>query len=332
MNLSILDQSPITKGKTANDAFKASLELAQVGEQLGYKRYWVTEHHDLAGLASTAPEVLLSFIGAKTETIRLGAGAVLLPHYRPYKIAEVYNTLAVLFPERIDLGIGRAPGGSAEATMALSTNYLEQVRRLPESLEELLHFLNNNFPKDHMFSKVTAAPVPLVSPDPWILGTSEKSAILAAKHGLSYAYGHFMSDKDGLPIIKRYMDSFQPPVKLSSPKVILTVSVICAETSERAEELALSSFVAKIQSEKGEKIPSLPSVEEAKHYPFTSEDDLTIQNERQKMVIGNPKEVKQQLFNLQRDYHADEIMINTITPEYEDRLNSYSLIAESSLN
>lgn len=145
MRLSILDQSPISAGKTAKEALAASVALAQTAEKLGYTRYWIAEHHDMDGLACPSPDVMLGVIGAQTEKIIIGAGAVLLPHYKPFRVAEKYNLLATLFPGRIDLGIGRAPGGSAEATMALSDNFLEEVRKMPSTLDQLLNFLYGTF-------------------------------------------------------------------------------------------------------------------------------------------------------------------------------------------
>jgi luciferase family oxidoreductase group 1 len=331
MKISILDQSPISSGKTAQDALQESMRLAQIGEKLGYTRYWIAEHHDYPGLACSAPEVMLGYIGANTKKIRIGSGAVLLPHYKPYKIAETYHMLATLFPDRIDLGIGRAPGGSAEATMALSDNFLEQVRNMPEKIIDLLHFLQNDFPSDHMFSKISASPLPAISPEPWILGTSEKSAILAAENGTAYAFGHFMSDKEGSDIMKTYLERFKAKGRLQRPKSIVAVSAICSETTERAEELALSGYLWHVQSAKGEGKKGIPSIEEAKQYSYSSDEKEMIKAMRNKMVIGNPREVKQQLLELQTLYQADEIMIVTITHSYEDRAQSYKLIAHEVL-
>jgi luciferase family oxidoreductase group 1 len=327
MKLSILDQSPLSSGKTAGQALQASMKLAQSGEKLGYTRYWIAEHHDFSGLSCSAPEVMLGYIGANTEKIRIGSGAVLLPHYKPYKVAEVYNLLATLFPGRIDLGIGRAPGGSAEVTMALSDNFLQQVWKMPESFKELLHFINDDFPSEHMYSKISAAPLPSISPQPWILGTSAKSAKLAAENGTAYAFGHFMSDKAGPDTMKSYIENFKPNAKLQKSESIIAVSVICSETTERAEQLALSGFLWKLQLAKGEGANGVPSIEEAKQYSYTSDEKEMIKDMRVKMVIGNPQEVKQQLTDLQTIYQADELMIVTITHSYEDRITSYKLLA-----
>ncbi|MBT2689531.1 LLM class flavin-dependent oxidoreductase [Bacillus sp. ISL-47] len=330
MKLSILDQAPISSGYSPRDALEASARLAQAGERLGYTRYWIAEHHDLSGLACSAPEIMLSYIGSKTEKIRIGAGAILLPHYKPYKIAELFNMLATLFPNRIDLGIGRAPGGSAEATMALSDNFLEGVRKMPETVKELLHFLNKDFPKNHMFSRISASPVPKIRPEPWILGTSCKSAVMAAENGAAYAFGQFMSEKDGEEIIREYRENFKARGSLQKPKVILTVSAICAETAEEAKELALSSMLWRLKTDKGEGNQGIPSIEEAKSYflnvnqdPFTKKSSL---------IIGNPTEVAQELRDMQDRYQADEIMIVTIVHRYEARLRSYELIAKEVLS
>ena len=327
MRLSILDQAPISSNQTAHEALNESMKLAQAAETFGYTRYWIAEHHDLVGLACSAPEVMLTYIGANTSKIRIGSGAVLLPHYKPYKVAEVYNMLATLFPGRIDLGIGRAPGGSAEATNALSDNFLQQIWNMPASVETLLYFLENNFPSDHEFAKVSASPIPEFSPVPWLLGTSKKSALLAAENGLPYAFGQFMSEKDGTEIIEQYLQTFKPRKQNHGPEVILAVSAICADTDERAEEVALSTLVWALQRRKGEG-GGVPSIEEARQFPLTDLEKESLENMKQKMIIGNPQKVYNKLKDLQDKYNANEIMIVTITHSPDDRIRSYQLISE----
>lgn len=331
LRLSILDQSPVSAGQTAQQALENSLSLAQAGEKLGYTRYWIAEHHDFPGLTCPAPEVMLGYIGGQTETIRLGSGAVLLPHYKPYKVAETYNLLATLFPGRMDIGIGRAPGGSAEATMALSDNYLEHVRKMPESVETLLHFFKNDFPPDEMFSKISPSPVPAVLPEPWILGTSKKSAILAAKHGLSYAFGEFMSDQDAVHIIDQYRSGFTSNHWSPGPNTIVAVSTLCAETKEEADDLALPNQIWKIQLAKGEGRNGVPSLEEAKQYPLTPEEHEWLDSMKKRSITGSPAEVKSRLLELNLRYEADEMMIVTITHDIKDRIRSYELIAAECL-
>ncbi|MEK3766092.1 LLM class flavin-dependent oxidoreductase [Solibacillus sp. FSL K6-4121] len=328
MRLSILDQSPISSNQTPRDALNWSMKLAQAGEAFGYTRYWIAEHHDLSGLACPAPEVMLSYIGAHTNRIRLGSGAVLLPHYRPYKVAETFNMLATLFPNRIDLGIGRAPGGSSEAMTALSGNFIKNVGNFPTLVRDLLHFINDDFPTDNEYSKLSASPIPENPPEIWLLGTGEKSAILAAEHGLPYTFGHFMSNYDGAPIVKKYIDTFRPSKEGETPQVIVTVNVICGETTEKAEEVAASYLIWSLQMDKGKAHQGVPSISEAKQYTLNEQEKETLKKMRQNMIIGNPHEVKQKLFELKAKYEADEMMINTITYLPEDRIRSYELIAK----
>lgn len=327
MKLSMLDQAPISKGKTAADALHASIELAKQGDQLGYERYWIAEHHDMEGLACSNPAVMLGVIGQQTNRIRLGAGAVLLPYYKPFAVAETYNLLATLYPNRIDLGIGRAPGGSAEASMALSDNFLEGVKGMPESLDHLKAFFDQSFPSKHLFSNVDPSPVPITSPVPWLLGTSERSAVLAAEKGLPYTFGHFMSEADGPTIVSKYRQ-LAGAESVKQPGPIVAITVICAKTTEEAEELALSSLLWKVQQNKGEN-QGVPSIEEAKKYAYKTEDLALIKKMKHSMVIGNPREVVKQIKSLQACYQVDEFMLVTITHDYESRLRSYQLVAEA---
>ncbi|OAK71000.1 LLM class flavin-dependent oxidoreductase [Lederbergia galactosidilytica] len=330
MRISILDQSPISSNQSAQDALYESMNLAQAGEKFGYTRYWIAEHHDLPGLACPAPEIMLGFIGAHTSKIRIGSGATLLPHYKPYKVAETFNLLATLFPNRIDIGIGRAPGGSAEATNALSDNFLQQVYKMPDLLDDLLHFLHHDFPENHEFAKVTASPVPPVPPETWLLGTSRKSAALAAKNGLAYAFGQFMSEENGAEIIQQYMDAFESKKTGQLPQALLTVSTVCAETSEKAEEVALSWLIWQLQAEKGKR-QLVPSIEEAKKYELTDQEKEKLHILKQNMIIGNPQEVGAALHRLRTKYETEELMILTITHSPQERINSYRLIAEEVL-
>ncbi|MFC4023771.1 LLM class flavin-dependent oxidoreductase [Oceanobacillus longus] len=323
MKLSILDQAPVTKGSSTREALEATIELAQFADELGYTRYWVAEHHDLDGLSSPAPDILLGIIGSKTDKIRLGSGAVLLPNYKPYNIAERYNVLATLFPGRIDIGLGRAPGGSAEASIALAGNFLEKVRKMPELIDELRHFLQHDFPENHMFSKVTATPIPESAPVPWLLGTSGKSAKLAAGKGMPYVYGHFMSHENGAEIMKSYYDHHS-----TNPEAFVAVSVICAETNEEARKLAKSNILLRVLQSKGEGKNGVPSVKEATEYPYSVDDLQMIQNMNDNQIIGDPATVRNKLEELQQEYGTDEFMIVTITHSYEARRKSFQLLAD----
>lgn len=313
MKLSILDQAPILEKSSPRKALEGSLKLAKLGEKLGYTRYWIAEHHDINGLACSAPEVMLAYIGAQTNSIRIGSGAVLLPHYKPLRVAESFNMLATLFPDRVDLGIGRAPGGSAEVTTALNDNFLQQVYQMPNLVKELLHFLRNDFPSEHKYAKVTATPQPLISPTPWLLGTSKKSAILAAENGLPYAFGEFMSEEDGSKIIDSYTKSFQSCESHNKPYSLVTVSAVCAKTTAQAERIVEQSYQMRQDTLQHKR------------------DESDWNKYKRKIIYGNPSEVKKKLQSIQALYQVDEVMLVTIPTTYEERIQSYQMIADEIL-
>ena len=328
MKISILDQSPVSSGMTQTDALQASVRLAQLGDKLGYARYWITEHHDLFGLACPNPSVMMSLIGARTHSIRIGAGAVLLPYYKPFHIAETYNLLSTLFPERIDLGLGRAPGGSAEVSQALSDNYLAAVQKFPEQIDTLQAFLHDQYSDDHMYSKISPTPVPETAPVVWLLGTSEKSAELAMKKNLPYAFGHFMSDQSGPEIVQKYRSGMKEQGNAHDAHVIIAINVICARTMEEANDLALSYFLWKIRQDQLHSDGRIPSVEEAKQYIFSSEEFEKIEQMKRQILIGDPESVRSGFMELDQQYNADEYMIVTIVHDETAKLQSYTLIKE----
>lgn len=328
MKVSILDQSPVSSGMSERDALLTSIRLAQHAEKLGYERFWIAEHHDLFGLACSNPSVMLSAIGAQTNTIKIGAGAVLLPYYQPFHVAETYNLLATLYPGRIDLGLGRAPGGSAEVSLALSDNYLAEVRKFPEKIDDLLRFFRSDFPEDHPYSKISPTPIPEVEPAVWLLGTSEKSATLAAEKGLHYAFGDFMTDQDGPAIVQRYRKGMLERHPNKDPYVIVAINVICAPTTEEAEALARSQWLWKIRQEAFGEETHIPSVEEAKHYKVSAAEQEKIEQMKRQMIVGNPDEVRTGLLDLHEQYQADEYMIVTVVHEEAAKLRSYELVKE----
>lgn len=301
IKLSVLDLVPLLEQADAKAALEQSITLAQFAEKLGYFRYWVAEHHDMTGIVSSCPEVLLSHVGARTERIRIGSGAVLLPYYKPYKVAETFHMLATLYPNRVDLGVGRAPGGSAHVSLALSDNYLEQVRRIPDSVEQLTKLLHDEY--DVEGQRVSARPVPAVPPQLWMLGTSEKSALLAAKLGTGYVFGHFMSDRDGKAISASYRSAFQSSRLFSVPSFMLAVSVVCAETEEEAVRCAVQ----------GASLFTGPLSDDAEY--------------RGRAIIGTPDRVCQQLHEMCVQYGADELIVVTTTGDYKSRLRSYELLS-----
>ena len=327
MKLSILDQAPISSGQTAADALQTAVELAQLGDRLGYSRYWIAEHHDLFGLACSNPNVMLGLLGAKTENIRIGAGAVLLPYYKPFQVAETYNLLATLFPGRIDLGLGRAPGGSAEVSLALTDNYLAEVKNFPAKVKELQQFLTGVPPDEPLYAHISPTPIPNIQPEMWILGTSSKSAVLAAELGLPYSFGHFMTSENGPQIVESYRRHYQSEND-KKPYVIAAVEVICADTTEEAERIAMSTILWKIRQDKQVNQLTVPDIIEADNYLFSEEEMVRVEKVKNNMVIGNPIEVKEKMTLLQKQYEADEWMVVTITHEPEAKFRSYVLLKE----
>ncbi|GAB3067079.1 LLM class flavin-dependent oxidoreductase [Salinicoccus sesuvii] len=321
MKLSILDQAPVADGQTAKEALEASLKLAQTGDAYGYTRFWVAEHHGWSSLASSSPEVFLGYVGTKTNRIRIGSGAVLLPYYKPYKVAENFNMLATLFGDRVDIGIGRAPGGSAEVSEALSDGFLRQVFKMPELVDELIGYVEDTN------ADVSAHPTPPAKPELWMLGTSRKSAVFAAEKGLAYCFGQFMSDEAGADILNIYREKYTSRHD-NTPYTIMGISVVCAETTEAAEEIASSWLVWQLQQSHGLN-GAVPSIEAAKAYDITPEDEQKIADMKKKMIIGNPSQVTSALKALQNDSGVDEFMIITITFSPEDKRKSYQYIAQA---
>lgn len=297
MKLSVLDLVPVIAQADAATAYEQAVKLAKQAEKWGYTRYWVAEHHDMPALACTSTEVLLSHIGARTERIRIGSGALLLPHYRPMKVAESFHMLAALYPGRIDLGIGRAPGGSANAAIALSGNFLENVRQLPETLRSLIALLEGRFTCEGQ--PVTARPVPPIAPEVWMLGTNTKSAALAAEHGTGYVFGQFMSDSAANEVVRGYRERFVPSEQGQVPRVIIAVGVVCAASEEEARLLAAG----------------MPWLQGAEFQP------------QRKVLVGTAVSVREQLELIARECEVDEFLLVTPVADYEQRLRSYELMS-----
>src|SRR5579864_250907 len=243
INLSVLDQSPVSDGYTPADALRNTIELARLADKLGYERYWIAEHHAIVTLASPAPEILIARLGAETTGIRIGSGGVLLPHYSPLKVAENFRMLHALYPGRIDLGIGRAPGGSGLEAFALRRDRSERLQNddFEEQLAELLAFLHHGFPSDHPFARIKISPEMPGAPEVWLLGSSSWSSAVAAKMGLPYAFAHFITPEETLTALENYRSNFQASKQLARPRVIVTLGVICADTEAAAKRLFTST-------------------------------------------------------------------------------------------
>jgi luciferase family oxidoreductase group 1 len=321
--LSVLDQSPISEGSVGGDALRNSIDLAQHVEELGYVRYWIAEHHGTPMLASAAPEILIGAVAAATSRIKVGSGGVMLPHYSPLKVAEVFSMLAALYPGRIDLGLGRAPGSDRETMFALQRDRRQaSPDDFPEQLAELLAYLEDDFPAGHPLARLAALPGGPERPEVWLLGSSPQSAIWAGELGLPYVFADFINPA-GAEIAQLYRDRFTPSRRRDAPFVGVAVSVVCAEEDDEAQRLAASSRMAMTLLRHGQLIP-VPPVETAAAFFETHPPPAG-----RRAVVGSPQTVRAGVEEVVAAYGADEAMLVTITYEHEARRRSYELVTEA---
>jgi luciferase family oxidoreductase group 1 len=325
LRVSVLDQSPISEGSTGAQALRNTIDLARLADGLGYHRYWVAEHHGGPMLAGPSPEALIGPIAAATERLRVGSGGVMLPHYSPLKVAETFSLLSGLFPGRIDLALGRAPG-----TDPMTTYALQQDRRqaapdnFPQQLAELLGYLDDSLPSDHPFRRLAAVlPGRPESPEPWLLGSSAQSAIWAGQLGLPYAFADFINP-EGAEIAALYRERFTPSPALAEPRVAVGIWAIAAGDAEEAERLASSSRMAMTLLRRNRLIP-VPPVEKALR--FLEQDGAAAF--RRRAVLGAPEAVRAGIEEIAAAYGAEEAIVVTITYEHTARRRSYELIAEA---
>jgi luciferase family oxidoreductase group 1 len=326
--LSVLDQSPVASGRTAADAIVETLELAQAADRLGYHRYWLAEHHSTTGLAGTSPEILIGQVAARTSRIRVGAGGVMLQHYSPLKVAENFRLLETLYPGRIDLGIGRAPGSDRRTASALARwPDVLGLQQFPAQIADLIGYLNESLPPDHPFSGILAMPTGAGMPELWLLGSSDGSATYAAHFGTAFSFAHFINGQGGAATTRAYVREFRPSARLGAPQASLAVFALCADTETEARRLAQSRdlFIARLHT--GRPGP-YPSVEEAAAYPYTEQELAIIRHARQRTIAGAPEQVRDRLLGLGAEYGVDEFVIVAIAHDFKARLRSYQLLAE----
>ena len=329
LKLSVLDQSPISAGRTARDAFEETVALARLAERLGYTRYWLAEHHNTTALAGSAPEVLIARVAGATERLRVGSGGVMLQHYSPLKVAETFRVLSTLFPGRIDLGIGRAPGSDHRAAVALAQGQPMPIERFPEQLRDLAAFLHDDVPADHPFRGVRALPEPPQdAPEIWLLGSSDQSAAYAARLGFAFSYAHFINPHGSLAVLHEYRDTFSPSPYLTEPQASLAVRVICAETDEEAQRLSSSFALARLHFHRGRLLP-LPTVEEALAYPYSDVERAQIEEIMAGVFIGSPETLQPRLEQMAVAHGVDELVVITLIHGAAERRRSYELLAHA---
>jgi luciferase family oxidoreductase group 1 len=327
--LSVLDLAPVGEGSTPADALRSSLALASEAERLGYHRYWVAEHHNMPGIASSSPPVLLAHAAGVTRSIRLGSGGVMLPNHASLVVAEQFGMLEALHPGRIDLGIGRAPGTDQLTARALR----RQPRGLPpddfpDQLVELLGYFTGSFPDGHPYARITAVPGLGYRPAIWLLGSSDYSAQAAGMLGLPFSFAHHFAAANTEPAVAAYRAAFRPSDDLAEPYVMLGVSVLCAETDERARWLAGPGALAFLRLRSGHP-GRYPTPEAAAEYSFTPHEREALKGWTASHVVGDADTVRAGLAELVERTGADELMITTLTHGADDRLRSYRLVAEA---
>ncbi len=328
LGLSVLDVSPVSSGSDGARALRNTLELARLTDRLGYRRYWLAEHHNLPSIASSAPEIMIGHVANVTERMRVGAGGIMLPNHAPLKVAETFRVLEALHPGRIDLGIGRAPGTDPVTAAALrrSPDGLE-ADDFPQRFGELLAFSGDGFPEEHPFRSVIAMPSDVGLPPIWLLGSSGYSARAAGQMGLGYAFASHFSPADPSSALLAYRESFEPSEDFERPSAILAVAVICGETDEHAERLASSMELAWVRMRSGNPGP-LPRPEEALAYPYAPAERRLADAYRSMQVAGDPRSVRARIEELAEHTAADEVMVTTNVYDHAERLRSYELLGE----
>lgn len=326
--LSVLDQSPIREGGTPADAIRETLELARHTERLGYHRYWVAEHHSHSGLAGSAPELLAGQIAACTKTIRVGSGGVMLNHYSAFKVAENFRLLETLYPGRIDLGIGRAPGGDRLATAALQNGPgALGSEHYPNQIADLIGYLTDTIGADHPHHGLFANPAGSTVPELWLLGSSDQSAAMAAHFGRSFSFAQFIVGEGGAQIMAAYRKYFQPSADLARPRGSIGVHVVCADTEAAADRLARSRDLWWHRMERGRPTP-VPSVDTAEAQTYSEDERRRIAFHRQRQVIGAPEQVRAKLQKMGADYGVDEFVALCVVHDFGARKRCYELLAE----
>jgi luciferase family oxidoreductase group 1 len=330
--LSVLDLTPIPSGSTAGDALRNSIDLARYAETLGVARYWLAEHHNAGGLACPAPEILIGQVAAATTSLRVGSGGIMLPNHTALKVAETFRVLHALFPGRIDLGLGRAPGTDPRTAAVLRRSREAVVTDdFPEQLASLVAYLDDDGPPRTSFGgPVRAIPTNVPAPHLWLLGSSEAGgALMAAQRGVGFAFAHHINPDDSVRALRRYREEFVPSSRRAEPWAILALGAICAETDEEAERLATSSELAMIWFLQGIRDRPLPSVEEALAYSYAPHEEALRGSRQQRVLVGSPARVRDELHALVDASGADEVMVLTHVHDHAARKHSYELLAKA---
>ena len=321
--LSVLDLVPIAEGFSIPQAIDNSTRLAQSVEEFGYKRYWVAEHHNFRGIASAATSVILSYIGAKTKKIRIGSGGIMLPNHAPLVIAEQFGTLESLYPNRIDLGLGRAPGTDRKTMLALRRDIHNDGSNFPLMLQELQYYLSNEASnKDIKAVPGYGLDIPI-----WLLGSSTFSAQLAAQKGLPFVFASHFAPDSMHDAIKIYHANFKPSNQLKEPYVIVCINIVCAKTNEEAQYLATTELQKFLYLQRGDNRQLAKPIKNMSSL-WEEWEEKSIRYKTRESIWGTPEVVKERLEKLVERTQANEVMINTMIHKPEDKIKSYELISK----
>jgi luciferase family oxidoreductase group 1 len=324
--LSILDLSPVSEGMSAAQALRNTLDLARLADELGFTRYWVAEHHNLPNIASSSPEIMIGQICAVTRRIRVGSGGVMLPNHAPLMVAERFKVLEALYPGRIDLGLGRAPGTDpATSYMLRRRQGISEEDDFLERFQELMLIEAGGFPEGHPFAKVRAMPADVELPPIFLLGSSDYSAQLAGRIGAAFAFAHHFATFDAVAAMKLYRDNFRPSPAHADPYAILATHVVCADTDAEAERLAKTVELNFVRRAKGEYLP-LASPEDAAKYDYTPADKARIAQNASRLAVGAPATVRARLEPLVAATRAQELMVTSMIYDHAARKRSYQLL------
>ncbi len=329
LRISVLDQSPIPRGASGGDALRNSIDLARAADRLGYHRYWLAEHHASPGLAGAAPEVLIGPVAAATQRIRVGSGGIMLPHYSPLKVAESFSILAGLYPGRIDLGLGRAPGSDQATAYALQRDRRQRSPDdFPNQLAELLAYFDGTMPEGHPFARYSnTLPGGADRPEPWLLGSSPDSARWAAEVGLPYCFADFINP-NGAGIAAGYRRDFEPSHRLAAPETAVAVWTICADTLAEAERLSASARMMMAHLLTTGMSIAVPPVDEAVAW-LAANPQMSAAGGRRRIILGDKTQVRDGIEAVAAEYGADEVLLVNILHDHAARVRSYELAAEA---